>query len=262
MITLRKDTLSLINKCADDGLSQKEACNLLGMKQATLSKISKRYNIDFINHRTKLKEKRNADKGMLPICNAADQAKRGSPEGSERPREEEQGVLPLDDGRAVSDTEQPRTPPFPYATLVQTKEAIRDQPKVIKYEIMYSHLLHTFEKKQIKLGLRDPINNSSRPRQVIANKATHKNFVSDNNVRQIRQFSNKDTDKIFKCINRGGRYTTTMVSKSTGLSVSSLAWELNVMFKNKLIDRVSKNVTPIIGNAGARSWRYVYFKLE
>jgi len=92
MIALRKDTLSLINKCADDGLSQKEACDLLDMKQATLSKISKRYNIDFINHRTKLKDKRNADKGMLPICDAADQAERGSAEGSERPREEEQGV--------------------------------------------------------------------------------------------------------------------------------------------------------------------------
>ena len=260
MIALRKDTLSLINKCADDGLSQKEACDLLDMKQATLSKISKRYNIDFINHRTKLKDKRNADKGMLPICDAAYQAERGSAEGSERPREEEQGVLPIYDGRAVSNSEQPRTPPFAYATLDQTKEAMRDQPREIKYEIMYSHLLHAFEKKQIKRGLRDPINNSSRPRQVITNKATHKNFVSDNDVRQIRAFSQKDNDKIFKCINRGGRYTTTMISKSTGLSVSALAWRLNVMFKDKLVDRVSKNTTPIIGNAGAKSWRYVYFK--
>jgi len=260
MIALRKDTLSLINKCADDGLSQKEACDLLDMKQATLSKISKRYNIDFINHRTKLKDKRNADKGMLPSRDEGNQAQRKCAGRSEGQRGENEELLSIHDAGATCNTEQPRTPPFAYATLDQTKQAMRDQPREIKYEIMYSHLLHTFEKKQIKRGLRDPINNSSRPRQVITNKATHKNFVSDNDVRQIRAFSQKDNDKIFKCINRGGRYTTTMISKSTGLSVSALAWRLNVMFKDKLVDRVSKNTTPIIGNAGAKSWRYVYFK--
>jgi hypothetical protein len=31
------------------------------------------------------------------------------------------------------------------------------------------------------------------------------------------------------------------------------------MFKDKLIDRANERTTPIIGNAGPKSWRYVYF---
>ena len=259
MINMRKDTISLIKKCANDGLSQKETCDTMGILQVTLSKISKRHNISFVNHHTKLKEKRDADKGMLPICHEADKAERGSARRHERQREANQGVLPLDVARAIGDIEQPRTPPFRYATFAKTKEAMRDQPKEIKYEIMYSHLLHAFEKKQIKLGLRDTPSRTNRPRQVITNSPSHRNFVSDSDIRNIRPFNQIEYDKIYKCINRGGRYTTTMIAQSTGLSVSSLAWTLNIMYKDKLIDRANVRTTPIIGNAGPKSWRYVYF---
>lgn len=260
MINMRKDTIGLINKCASEGLSQKETCDILGILQVTLSKVSKRHNITFVNHHTKLKEKRDADKGMLPICHEADKAERSSARRHERQRKAHQGVLSLDVKRATGDTEQSRTPPFRYATFAKTKEAMSGQPKEIKYEIMYAHLLHTFEKKQIKLGLRDTPSRTNRPRQVITNSPSHRNFVSDNDIRNIRPFSQCEYDKIFKCINRGGRYTTTMIANSTGLSVSSLAWTLNIMFKDKLIDRTNERTTPIIGNPGAKSWRYIYFQ--
>ena len=259
MVNMRKDTIGLIKKCANEGLSQKETCNILGVLQVTLSKISKRHNISFVNHHTKLKEKRDANKGMLPICHEADQAERSSAKRHERQRETDEGVLSLDVGRAIGDFEQPRTPPFRYATFAKTKEAMRDQPKEIKYEIMYAHLLHTFEKKQIKLGLRDTPSRTNRPRQVITNSPSHRNFVSVSDIRNIRPFNQIEYDKIYKCINRGGRYTTTMIANYTDLSVSSLAWTLNIMFKDKLIDRTNERTTPIIGNAGPKSWRYVYF---
>jgi hypothetical protein len=169
-------------------------------------------------------------------------------------------LLPLVHARAAGDIGQSRATPYAYATFEKTREAMKGQSKSVRYEMMYGHLLYTFEKKQIKLGLRNNLNKSDRPRQVIANKSTHKNFVTANDVRNIKPIPQKKYDQILKYINRGGEFTTTMVSNGIGLSVSDLAWTLNVMYKGKLVDRVSKRTTPIIGNPGPKSWRYVYFK--
>ena len=138
---------------------------------------------------------------------------------------------------------------------------MKGQTKSVRYEMMYAHLLHTFEKKQIKMGLRNKINNSfDRPRQVIANKTSHKNFVTENDLRKIKPIPQKKYEAILKYIRSGKRYTTTMIAYSSGMSVSDIAWTLNVMYRQGLVDREYKRTTPIIGNAGAKSLRYVYFQ--
>jgi len=169
-------------------------------------------------------------------------------------------LLPLVHEGAASDTGQPRTAPYPYATFQKTREAMKGQTKSVRYEMMYAHLLHTFEKKQIKLGLRNNINRSDRPRQVIANKASHKNFVTEHDLRKIKPIPQKKYEAILKYIRSGKRYTTTMIAYSSGMSVSDIAWTLNVMYRQGLVDREYKRTTPIIGNAGAKSLRYVYFQ--
>ena len=87
-----------------------------------------------------------------------------------------------------------------------------------------------------------------------------KSFISDNDLRKIKPISKKKTETILKYIDRGKRATTTMVAIGTGLGVSDLAWSLNVLYMQNLVDRAYERTTPIIGNAGARSLRYVYFK--
>ena len=170
-------------------------------------------------------------------------------------------LLPLVHGGTGCDTGQPRTAPYPYATFQKTREAMIGQTKSVRYEMMYAHLLHTFEKKQIKMGLRNKINNSfDRPRQVIANKTSHKNFVTENDLRKIKPIPQKKYEAILKYIRSGKRYTTTMIAYSSGMSVSDIAWTLNVMYRQGLVDREYKRTTPIIGNAGAKSLRYVYFQ--
>lgn len=170
-------------------------------------------------------------------------------------------LLPLVHEGAASDTGQPRTAPYPYATYQKTREAMKGQTKSVRYEIMYAHLLYTFEKEQIRRGLRNKINKTfERPRQITVNKASHKNFVTDNDLRKIKPIPQKKYDAILKHMKSSKRYTTTMIALSSGIGVSDIAWTLNVMYRQKLVDRVYEKTTPIIGNAGAKSLRYVYFK--
>ena len=137
---------------------------------------------------------------------------------------------------------------------------MRDEP-TFKYEIMYSHLLYNFEQEQIRRGLRNKINKTfERPRQITVNKPSHKNFVTDNDLRKIKPIPQKKYDAILKHMKSYKRYTTTMIALSTGVGVSDIAWTLNVMYRQKLVDRAYEKTTPIIGNAGAKSLRYVYFK--
>ena len=201
----------------------------------------------------------NEHQRMLPINNAVNQAQRECAGGSEGAGEENQELLHLDDAGAIGDTSKSGTPAFAYATKEQVTQAMINEP-THKFEIMYSHLMYNFEKEQIKRGLRNNINKSSRPRQVIANKSSHKNFVTDNDLRRIKPIPKKRYETILKYMNTSKRYTTTMISLSSGIGVSQIAWALNVMYQQKLVDRVYEKTTPIIGNAGAKSLRYVYFK--
>lgn len=205
------------------------------------------------------KENTNDIERMLPSDNAINKIKSDGAGRSDGEREAEQGLLPIHDERTASTAGECRTPAFAYASKEQVAQAMRDEP-TFKYEIMYSHLLYNFEKEQIKRGLRNNINKSNRPRQVIANKSSHKNFVTDSDLRKIKPIPKKRYETILKYMNTSKRYTTTMISLSSGIGVSQIAWALNVMYQQKLVDRVYEKTTPIIGNAGARSLRYVYFK--
>jgi hypothetical protein len=199
-------------------------------------------------------------KRLLQGCDEINKVERERAGRSEGNRKENQELLHLDDAGAIGDTEQPRTPAFAYATKEQVTQAMMDEP-THKFEIMYSHLLYNFEKSQIKRGLRNKINKTfERPRQITVNKSSHKSFISDNDLRKIKPISKKKTETILKYIDRGKRATTTMVAIGTGLGVSDLAWSLNVLYRQNLVDRAYERTTPIIGNAGARSLRYVYFK--
>ena len=199
-------------------------------------------------------------KRLLQSCDEINKVERECAGRSEGNRKENQELLHLDDAGAIGDTEQPRTPTFAYATKEQVAQAMMDEP-THKFEIMYSHLLYNFEKSQIKRGLRNKINKTfERPRQITVNKSSHKSFISDNDLRKIKPISKKKTETILKYIDKGKRATTTMVAIGTGLGVSDLAWSLNVLYRQNLVDRAYERTTPIIGNAGARSLRYVYFK--
>ena len=172
-------------------------------------------------------------------------------------------LLPLVHARTGRDTGQFGAAPYPYATFEKTREAMKGQTKSVRYEMMYAHLLYTFEKEQIRRGLRNKINKTfERPRQITVNKASHKNFVTDNDLRKIKPIPQKKYDAILKHMKSYKRYTTTMIALSTGIGVSDIAWTLNVMYRQKLVDRAYEKTTPIIGNAGAKSLRYVYFKLK
>ena len=172
-------------------------------------------------------------------------------------------LLPLVHARTGRDTGQFGAAPYPYATCEKTREAMKGQSKSVRYEMMYAHLLHTFEKEQIRRGLRNKINKTfERPRQITVNKASHKNFVTDNDLRKIKPIPQKKYDAILKHMKSYKRYTTTMIALSSGIGVSDIAWTLNVMYRQKLVDRAYEKTTPIIGNAGAKSLRYVYFKLK
>lgn len=196
---------------------------------------------------------------MLPSDNAINKIKPDGAGRSDGQREENQELLSVHDEGTASPAGECRTPAFAYATKEQVTQAMINEP-THKFEIMYSHLMYNFEKEQIKRGLRNNINKSSRPRQVIANKSSHKNFVTDNDLRRIKPIPKKRYETILKYMNTSKRYTTTMISTSSGIGVSQIAWALNVMYQQKLVDRVYEKTTPIIGNAGARSLRYVYFK--
>jgi len=199
-------------------------------------------------------------KRLLQSCDEINKVERERAGRSEGNRKENQEFLSVHDAGATGDTEQPRTPTFAYATKEQVAQAMMDEP-THKFEIMYSHLLYNFEKSQIKRGLRNKINKTfDRPRQITVNKSSHKSFISDNDLRKIKPISKKKTETILKYIDKGKRATTTMVAIGTGLGVSDLAWSLNVLYRQNLVDRAYERTTPIIGNAGARSLRYVYFK--
>ena len=202
----------------------------------------------------------NEHQRLLQGNNEANQAQRGSSGRSEGQRGENEELLSVDVARATGNIEQCRTPAFAYASKEQVAQAMRDEP-THKYEIMYSHLLYNFEKEQIKRGLRNNINKTfERPRQITVNKPSHKNFVTDNDLRKIKPIPQKKYDAILKHMKSSKRYTTTMIALSSGIGVSDIAWTLNVMYRQKLVDRVYEKTTPIIGNAGAKSLRYVYFK--
>jgi hypothetical protein len=186
----------------------------------------------------------------------------GNNQGYENARPNTQSwLLPVVHGGTRCDIGQSRAAPYPYATFEKTREAMKGQTKSVRYEIMYAHLLYTFEKEQIRRGLRNKINKTfERPRQITVNKASHKNFVTDNDLRKIKPIPQKKYDAILKHMKSSKRYTTTMIALSSGIGVSDIAWTLNVMYRQKLVDRVYEKTTPIIGNAGAKSLRYVYFK--
>ena len=205
-------------------------------------------------------ENTNDTSRMSQSDNAINKIKSDGTGRSDGEREAEQGLLPIHDERTASTAGESRTPAFAYASKEQVAQAMRDEP-THKYEIMYSHLLYNFEKEQIKRGLRNNINKTfERPRQITVNKASHRNFVSDNDLRKIKPIPQKKYDAILKHMKSYKRYTTTMIALSSSIGVSDIAWTLNVMYRQGLVDRAYEKTTPIIGNAGAKSLRYVYFK--
>jgi hypothetical protein len=207
-------------------------------------------------------ENLNENQRLLPSRDEGNQAQRKCAGRSEGQGSSDEELLHLDDAGATCNIEQPRTPAFAYATKEQVAQAMRDEP-TFKYEIMYSHLLYNFEKEQIRRGLRNKINKTfERPRQITVNKPSHKNFITDSDLRKIKPIPKKKYDAILKHMKSYKRYTTTMIALSSSIGVSDVAWTLNVMYRQKLVDRAYEKTTPIIGNAGAKSLRYVYFKLK
>jgi hypothetical protein len=207
-------------------------------------------------------ENTNDTSTMSQSDNAINKIKSNGAGRSDGQGKEEQGLLPVYDERTTSTARESRTPAFAYATKEQVAQAMRDEP-TFKYEIMYSHLLYNFEQEQIKRGLRNKINKTfERPRQITVNKPSHKNFITDSDLRKIKPIPKKKYDAILKHMKSYKRYTTTMIALSSSIGVSDVAWTLNVMYRQKLVDRAYEKTTPIIGNAGAKSLRYVYFKLK
>ena len=198
----------------------------------------------------------NEHQRLLQSDNEANQAQRGSAGRSEGQGSENEELLSVDDAGAIGNIEQCRTPAFAYASKEQVAKAMRDEP-THKYEIMYSHLLYNFEKEQIKRGLRNNINKTfERPRQITVNKASHKNFVTDNDLRKIKPIPQKKYDAILKHMKSFKRYTTTMIALSTGVGVSDIAWTLNVMYRQGLVDRAYEKTTTNKGKDGAKNRSY------
>lgn len=179
--------------------------------------------------------------------------------GFERPDQGSE-VLQVVSGRATGDTgeltAQVERPP---KNTDQLKERLMKTDRKHWGEIWYSYRLHKFEKEQIRLGLRmPPSRHVQSPFKNTANRAIgfkSTNFPGKHSV--VKQ------QRILKSVGRGGRYTTSMIARNTGLSVSYVAPQLNILFKEGLVDRVSENQPPFIGALGGKKTvRHVYFKKE
>jgi DNA-binding transcriptional ArsR family regulator len=143
----------------------------------------------------------------------------------------------------------------------QLEKRLRNTDKSNWREIIYSYDLQKFEKEQIRLGLRKDLYVGRKVHNLST--ATANKNVALKTEKFLENSENKNHGRILRSVNRGGRYTTSMIARNTGLSVSLVAPQLNILYNHGLVDRVSENQLPFIGSLqGKKTIRHVYFKKE
>ena len=248
-------TIKQIKSAAEQGLTQAETARLLDMNESFLARTKSKYNIEFIKHEEKYARFRSPQND-----NAINQDELVNDRGHEEPRPDQgQEILQVVFRRAASlDAEYGVETEKPPKNIEELKERLNQNDKKHHYEIIYSFKMQQFEKQQIKLGLRTPLH-KGRKIQSLSTSCANKN-ISLNSQSFPAKHEIAKQQRILKSINRGGRYTTSMVARNTGLSVSFVAPQLNILYSQGLVSRSNENQKPFIGSIeGKKSWRYVYF---
>lgn len=249
-------TVRQIKMAAEQGLTQAEASRLLDMNQSYIARAKALYNIKFIMHEDKYAHFRSPQDDIKINENEL-----VNDRGHEKSRPNQgQEILQMVFGGTTSfngeygvETEKPPK------TIQELKERLKQNDKQHHYEIIYSFKLQEFEKQQIKLGLRTPLH-KGRKIQSLSTSSANKNIALNSQSFPAKHETAKQ-QRILKSINRGGRYTTSMIARNTGLSVSYVAPQLNVLFNQGLVLRKNEKQPPFIGNLdGKKTYRYVYFK--
>ena len=249
-------TVRQIKMAAEQGLTQAEASRLLDMNQSYIARAKALYNIKFIMHEDKYAHFRSPQDDI-----EINENELVDDRGHEEPRPDQgQEILQMVFGGTTSfngeygvETEKPPK------TIQELKERLKQNDKQHHYEIIYSFKMQEFEKQQIKLGLRTALH-KTRKIQSLSTSSANKNIALNSQSFPAKHEIAKQ-QRILKSINRGGRYTTSMIARNTGLSVSYVAPQLNVLFNQGLVLRSNEKQPPFIGAIdGKKTFRYVYFK--
>ena len=249
-------TVRQIKMAAEQGLTQAEASRLLDMNQSYIARAKALYNIKFIMHEDKYAHFRSPQDDI-----EINENELVDDRGHEEPRPDQgQEILQVVFRRAANldgiDGVETEKPP---KTIQELKERLKQNDKQHHYEIIYSFKLQEFEKQQIKLGLRTALH-KTRKIQSLSTSSANKNIALNSQSFPAKHEIAKQ-QRILKSINRGGRYTTSMIARNTGLSVSYVAPQLNVLFNQGLVLRSNEKQPPFIGAIdGKKTFRYVYFK--
>jgi len=249
-------TVRQIKTAAEQGLTQAEASRLLDMNQSYIARAKALYNIKFINHEEKYARFRSPQNDIETNENELVDDR-----GHEEPRPDQgQEILQVVFRRAATfdgiDGDEIEKPP---KTIQELKQRLKENDKQHHYEIIYSYKLQEFEKQQIKLGFRTAMH-KTRKVQSLSTSSVNKNIALNSQSFPAKHEIAKQ-QRILKSIDRGGRYTTSMVARNTGLSVSYVAPQLNVLFNQGFIHRNNEKQPAFIGSlSGKKTLRYVYFK--
>ena len=249
-------TVRQIKMAAEQGLTQAETSRLLDMNQSYVARAKALYSITFIKHEDKYAHFRSPQNDI-----EINQDELTDDRGHEKPRPNQgQEILQMVFGGTTStngkygiETEKPPK------TIQELKERLKKNDKQHHYEIIYSYKLQEFEKQQIKLGFRTAMH-KTRKVQSLSTSSINKNIALNSQSFPAKHEIAKQ-QRILKSIDRGGRYTTSMIARNTGLSVSYVAPQLNVLFNQGFIHRDNEKQPAFIGSIGGKkTLRYVYFK--
>ncbi len=249
-------TIRQIRMAAEQGLTQAEASRLLDMNQSYIARAKALYNIKFINHEEKYARFRSPQNDIETNENELTDDR-----GYEKPRPNQgQEILQMvSGGTTIFNGEYGVETEKPPKTIQELKERLKENDKQHHYEIIYSYKLQEFEKQQIKLGFRTAMH-KARKVQSLSTSSINKNIALNSQSFPAKHEIAKQ-QRILKSIDRGGRYTTSMIARNTGLSVSYVAPQLNVLFNQGFIHRDNEKQPAFIGSIGGKkTLRYVYFK--
>ena len=249
-------TVRQIKMAAEQGLTQAETSRLLDMNQSYVARAKALYNITFIKHEDKYAHFRSPQNDV-----EIDKNELNDDRGHEEPRPNQgQEILQVVSGGTTGiNGEYGIEIEKPPKTIQELKKRLKENDKQHHYEIIYSFKLQEFEKQQIKLGLRTPLH-KGRKIQSLSTSCANKNIALNSQSFPAKHTVAKQ-QRILKSINRGGRYTTSMIARNTGLSVSYVAPQLNVLFNQGLILRNNEKQPAFIGSLdGKKTYRHVYFR--
>jgi len=265
---LKHGAVKQIRMAAEQGLTQAETSRLLDMEQSLLYRTRKKFGIEFITEQEKrANERRNEyakeierQRGVSsnePTCEDEQIDARGH--GTQGASDKDEFSLLPEGATSIDrvDTDAIEASP---KNIRQLADLLSNEDKENHYEIIYAYKLASFEKAQIKAKRRPPISRGSR--QSCAHSTANRQPV-----KVTRPYDQYKQERILKAVNRGGEYTTSMIARSVGYSVSFVAPQLNIMFNAGMVSRANVLVTAFIGSGeslsrGKRSWRWVYYKKD